>query len=171
MMQETNSFFLLFSLSKDEIAWYSSNWAWRRLHSVLKWTAVSEKNLSHLRHVSSAATLKSILVLTDRDWLRLLRSDSGRGKDRFLGKWIGENCLMGTLVATGDEGLAWLSLGAMTLLGEVLLLYVFLGLCLGMLEGDDVHLTEKTKGKSGREKKVKLRRIIHNSEALRKIIY
>ena len=42
---------------------------------------------------------------------------------------------------------------------------------MGMLEGDDVHLTKKTKGKSGREKKVKLRRRIHNSEPLRRIIY
>ena len=57
-------------------------------------------------------------------------------------------------MGTGDGGLAWLSLAALSFLQEVLLLFVFLGLlCLGMLEGDDVHLTKKKKGKSGREKK------------------
>ena len=57
-------------------------------------------------------------------------------------------------MGTGDGGLPWLSSGAMTLLGEVLLL-IFLELCPGaMLEGDDVHLTKKTKKKSGREKKM-----------------
>ena len=64
-----------------------------------------------------------------------------------------------TLMGTGDEGLDWLSLGALSFLQEVSLLVfvfllVFLGLGLGaMLEGDDVHLTKKTKGKGGREKK------------------
>ena len=60
---------------------------------------------------------------------------------------------MERLVQRGDEGLAGLSLGALSFLLEEVFLQ-FLVLSLGaMLEGDDVHLTEKKKGKNGREKK------------------
>ena len=60
---------------------------------------------------------------------------------------------MERLMRTGDEELAGLSLGALSFLLEEVF-FLLLALCLGgMLEGDDVHLTEKKKGKSGREKK------------------
>ena len=70
---------------------------------------------------------------------------------------------MERLVQRGDEGLAGLSLGALTFLLEEVF-FIFLPLLPGaMLEGDDVHLTEKKKGKMGERKNVKLRRRIHKS--------
>ena len=98
--------------------------------------------------------MKSILVLTDRDWLKLISSDSGRGPNKFLGKGVGENWLMELLVGRGDEGWDCLSLSAVSFLEVIFLLFLFfLPLPGAMLEGDDVHLTEKKKGKNGREKK------------------
>ena len=127
--------------------------------------------MTQLRCKSSGASLKSILLPTDRDLLKLLSTESGRGRDRFLGRTVGEKCWMERLVRTGDEGLATgMSLGALSfLLDDVFL--IFLTLLLGaMLEGDNVHLTEKKKGKMGERKNVKLRRRIHNSEPLRRVV-
>ena len=52
-----------------------------------------------------------------------------------------------------------------------MLFLVFLTLPRAMLEGDDVHLTKKKKGKTGNRKNVKVRRKIHNREPLRRDIY
>ena len=109
--------------------------------------------MSHLRRMSSGASLKSILLLTDKDWLKLLSTELGRGRDRFLGRTVGEKCWMERLVRTGDEGLAGMSLGALSFLLQEVFLF-FLGFLPGaMLEGDDVHLTEKKKGQNGKEEK------------------